>query len=67
MVTPNIGSIYLWLEELWAILCVRDTSLEVSADCRLLTLLSTDETEAWESTCLCLSQLLFKKNLLNDS
>ena len=30
MVTPNIGSIYVWVEELWVILCVRDTGLETS-------------------------------------
>ena len=24
MVTPNIGSICLWIEELWVILCVRN-------------------------------------------
>lgn len=49
MVTPKIGSIYLWIEELRVVLCVRDASLEVSAHYRLLTLLSNDETEAWES------------------
>ena len=30
MVTSNIGSIYVWVEELWVILCVRDTGLETS-------------------------------------